>query len=41
MAKLIDLNGLTHVYSIIKGMLADKLGKNDTELQRQAIQDLS
>lgn len=30
MAKLIDLNGLTHVYSIIKGMLADKLGKNDT-----------
>lgn len=30
MAKLIDLNGLAHVYSIIKGMLADKLGKNDT-----------
>ena len=30
MAKLIDLNGLTHVYSIIKGMLAEKLGKNDT-----------
>lgn len=30
MAKLIDLNGLTHVYSIIQGMLADKLGKNDT-----------
>lgn len=29
MAKLIDLNGLAHVYSIIKGMLADKLGKND------------
>lgn len=29
MAKLIDLNGLTHVYSIIKGMLADKLGKTD------------
>lgn len=29
MAKLIDLNGLTHVYSIIKGMLADKLGKAD------------
>ena len=30
MAKLIDLNGLAHVYSIITGMLADKLGKNDT-----------
>ena len=30
MAKLIDLNGLAHVYSIVKGMLADKLGKNDT-----------
>lgn len=30
MAKLIELNGLAHVYSIIKGMLADKLGKNDT-----------
>lgn len=30
MAKLIDINGLAHVYSIIKGMLADKLGKNDT-----------
>ena len=30
MAKLIDLNGLAYVYSIIKGMLADKLGKNDT-----------
>lgn len=30
MVKLIDLNGLAHVYSIIKGMLADKLGKNDT-----------
>lgn len=30
MAKLIDLNGLAHVYSIIKWMLADKLGKNDT-----------
>ncbi|MBS1360721.1 MAG: hypothetical protein HPZ77_01155 [Acidaminococcaceae bacterium] len=29
MAKLIDLNGLAHVYSIIKGMLAEKLGKND------------
>lgn len=27
---MIDLNGLVHVYSIIKGMLADKLGKNDT-----------
>lgn len=30
MAKLIDLDGLAHVYSIIKGMLAEKLGKNDT-----------
>ena len=30
MAKLIDLNGLAYFYSIIKGMLADKLGKNDT-----------
>lgn len=30
MAKLIDINGLAHVYSIIKGMLAEKLGKNDT-----------
>lgn len=29
MAKLIDLDGLTHVYSIIKVMLADKLGKAD------------
>lgn len=32
MAKLIDLNGLAHVYSIIKGMLAEKLGKNDVAL---------
>lgn len=41
MAKLIDLNGLTHVYSIIKGMLADKLGKNDTAANAAKVNGLT
>ena len=41
MAKLIDLNGLAHVYSIIKGMLADKLGKNDTAVNASKVNNLT
>jgi hypothetical protein len=41
MAKLIDLNGLTHVYSIIKGMLAEKLGKNDTAVNAAKVNGLT
>lgn len=41
MAKLIDLNGLAHVYSIIKGMLADKLGKNDTAVNAAKVNNLT
>lgn len=41
MAKLIDLNGLAHVYSIIKGMLADKLGKNDTAANAAKVNGLT
>ncbi len=41
MAKLIDLNGLTHVYSIIKGMLAEKLGKNDTAANAAKVNGLT
>lgn len=41
MAKLIDLDGLAHVYSIIKGMLADKLGKNDTAVNASKVNNLT
>lgn len=41
MAKLIDINGLAHVYSIIKGMLADKLGKNDTAVNASKVNNLT
>ena len=41
MAKLIDLNGLAHVYSIIKGMLAGKLGKNDTAVNASKVNNLT
>ena len=41
MAKLIDINGLAHVYSIIKGMLADKLGKNDTAVNALKVNNLT
>ena len=41
MAKLIDLNGLAHVYSIIKGMLADKLGKTDTAVNASKVNNLT
>lgn len=41
MAKLIDLDGLAHVYSIIKGMLADKLGKNDTAVNAAKVNNLT
>lgn len=41
MAKLIDLNGLAHVYSIIKGMLAEKLGKNDTAVNASKVNNLT
>ena len=41
MAKLIDLNGLAYFYSIIKGMLADKLGKNDTAVNASKVNNLT
>lgn len=41
MAKLIDLNGLAYFYSIIKGMLADKLGKNDTAVNASRVNNLT